>query len=220
MIRVNITAEGFSEELFVKKILAPHLWNKFNIHTEVRKILTSRRLGKRGGMVSYGKFKNDVEQWIKESPQIHHTTLIDLYGLKDDFPGYKSSKRLDAYTKVEKIESSLSDSIKCRNFIPYIQLHEFESLLFSDPIQMEEWLKLHNPLMLKSCFMKIRNEYSTPEEINDSYETAPSKRIIKYCPDYDKVNDGILILEEIGLKTIRKECQHFDEWLTKLEHLK
>ena len=61
MIRLNVTAEGFSEEKFVSEILRPYLLT-FNVYADVRKVLTSRKLKKRGGIVSYAKFKNDVTQ--------------------------------------------------------------------------------------------------------------------------------------------------------------
>ncbi len=58
-----------------------------------------------------------------------------------------------------------------------------------------------------------------PELINDGKFTAPSKRIIKEIPEYDKVNAGPLIVEKIGLDVLRRGCPHFNEWLTKLEDL-
>jgi hypothetical protein len=85
---------------------------------------------------------------------------------------------------------------------------------------MEDWLGLYNNLP-NQCFTKIKNSTpgNNPELINENPETAPSKRILSLCDSYDKVNDGILILKEIGLPTLRKECRHFNDWLTKLETL-
>ena len=219
MIRLNITAEGFSEERFVTDILRPHLLN-FSIYTEVRKVLTNRKKGIRGGIVGYIKFKNDVNQWISESPDVYHTTLIDLYGLSTDFPGFASTKQLQPYSRVAEMERLLKDDIDFHRFIPFIQLHEFETLLYSDTLFLENWLSLEKKLP-KDCFTKIRNSVtdSNPELINDGVETAPSKRILSLCNSYDKVLDGVLILKEIGLNKIRSECFHFNEWLTKLEGL-
>ena len=64
------------------------------------------------------------------------------------------------------------------------------------------------------------NCYDSPEHINDSPITAPSKRILRCCPGYDKPLHGSLIAMDIGLDTIRKQSQHFDKWLTKLENIK
>lgn len=220
MIRLNITAEGFSEERFVSDVIRPHLIN-FGIYTDVRKVLTNRKLRKRGGIVGFGKFKNDVTQWIKESPDAYHTTLIDLYGLTTDFPGHESTRQMQPYGRVLEMERLLGLDINFYKFIPYIQLHEYEALMYADTNIMEEWLGLYNNLPA-GCFSAIRASVTdnNPELINEGPTTAPSKRILNVCDSYDKVDDGILILKEIGLQTLRNECAHFNEWLTKLESLK
>jgi hypothetical protein len=219
MTRVNITSEGFSEERFVTDILRPHLL-QFNIYVETRKMLTNRKLKKRGGIVGYDKFKNDVKQWFHECPNDYHTTLIDLYGLKNDFPGYDSTKHLQPYERIIEMEHQLKADLGFYRFIPYIQLHEYEALLYSDTRIMEDWLGLYNKLP-KQCFTKIKNSIpdNNPELINENPETAPSKRILSLCDSYDKVNDGILILKEIGLDKLRRECKHFNDWLVQLEKL-
>jgi hypothetical protein len=84
---------------------------------------------------------------------------------------------------------------------------------------MESWLGLYDRNLPTGCFQKIRDKVKSPEEINDSKETAPSKRIENHCPSYDKVIDGILIIKEIGLHKIREQCPHFNSWLTRLEKL-
>lgn len=220
MIRLNITAEGFSEERFVSDILRPHLLD-FNIYTEVRKVLTNRKLRKRGGIVGYHKFKNDITQWFKECPNTYHTTFIDLYGLSTDFPGHITTRHMQPYDRVYEMEKLLSHDLNFSKFIPYIQLHEYETLIYADTNIMENWLSLYNKLPI-DCFAEIRKSVpdSNPELINENPETAPSKRILKLCDSYDKVDDGILILKEIGLKKLRSECKHFNEWLIKLEGLR
>jgi len=59
----------------------------------------------------------------------------------------------------------------------------------------------------------------SPELINDGPDTAPSKRILKEIPEYDKVGAGVLVAEKIGLEILRKKCNHFAEWLACLEQL-
>ncbi len=219
MIRLNITAEGYSEERFVTDMLRPHLLN-FNIYAEVRKVLSSRKLRKRGGIVTYDKFKKDISQWFKECPDVYHTTLIDLYGINPDFPGYSSTQNLLPYERIIEMERLLKDDLKFHKFIPYIQLHEYETLLFSDTTVMENWLGLYNKIG-KNSFTNIKNSVpdANPELINERPELAPSKRILSICDAYDKVDDGILILQEIGINKIRSECRHFNKWLTSLELL-
>ena len=98
--------------------------------------------------------------------------------------------------------------------IPYVQMHEFEALLFSDTSilaasNMKVYKQLDDALQSFSC----------PEEINDNEQTHPSKRIMKLFIGYQKVLDGINIAREIGLAKIRQECPHFNEWITKLEDI-
>ena len=111
MTRLNITVEGFSEERFVKDILYHHLL-QFGIFADVRKVLTNRKLKKRGGIVGYQKFRNDVIQWLKEDRDAYHTTLIDLYGLSNDFPGVVSTKGQHGSLRVNTIESLILKDIK------------------------------------------------------------------------------------------------------------
>lgn len=219
MVRLNITAEGSSEEIFIEEMLRPHLLD-FDIFVEVRKILTNKKQKVRGGMPSFKKLQQDITQWIREQPAAWHTTMIDLYGLKTDFPGYQTSQDLRYDARVLAIEKEFGEHINHWRFIPYIQLHEYEALLFSAPEIMEDWLGLYNEVP-QDYFTHIRQKFESPEHINDSVHTAPSKRIIALIGEkkYDKVDDGIFILQEIGLDRIRQECPHFNAWLTQLENL-
>jgi hypothetical protein len=219
MVRLNITAEGASEEVFVEEMLRQHLLD-FGKYVEVRQILTNRKQKIRGGMPSFKKIQQDITQWIKEQPTAWHTTMIDLYGLKTDFPSYLATQHLRYDTRVLELEKQFAEQINHWRFIPYIQLHEYEALLFSGPDVMEDWLSLYNDVPA-GYFSDIRQKFDSPEQINDSIHTAPSKRIIGLIGDnnYDKVDDGIFILKEIGLDRIRQECPHFNSWLTQLEKL-
>ena len=59
--------------------------------------------------------------------------------------------------------------------------------------------------------------FSSPEEINDSPETAPSKRVEALIPGYQKPLMGTLAALEIGLEKIRDACPHFNNWLSQIE---
>jgi hypothetical protein len=101
-------------------------------------------------------------------------------------------------------------------FIPFVTMHEFEGILFSDCGAFSRGI--YRP-ELEPKFQSIRNEFNTPEEINDSPNTAPSKRIMDIIPSYEKPLLGTLAVLAIGLVTIRRECPHFNEWITFLEKL-
>jgi hypothetical protein len=71
----------------------------------------------------------------------------------------------------------------------------------------------------KDEMLKIKRKFKSPENIDDNPSSTPSKRLYKIFPDYEKVADGPIIVERIGLKKIREECAHFDRWVTRLEKL-
>jgi hypothetical protein len=95
--------------------------------------------------------------------------------------------------------------------IPYIQLHEFEALLFSSAAGFEMLFPDIAPQV-----EQIIRQYPNPELIDDHPQTAPSKRILNLCKKYDKVVDGVAIAEAIGLKTIMQQCPRFNAWLHQL----
>ena len=102
-------------------------------------------------------------------------------------------------------------------FVPYVMIHEFEAMLFSD---CELFSRVVGRRDLVSQFQAIRDAFESPEEIDDSPLTAPSKRIMALFPGYQKPLMGTLAVLEIGLKTIRRECPHFRSWLERLESVR
>ncbi len=222
MIRLLVTAEGPTEMVFAKTVLARHL-AAFEVYVEARSVLTSKdkRAAReyRGGMTNYIKAKRDIETWLKEDvrKECRFTTMFDFYALPSDFPGYADAKRRsDPYEQVTILEQSLAGDISDFRFIPYIQLHEFEALILADPQQLDwEYLEHDGPINNLVAMVGTGN----PELINDGPETAPSKRILREIPEYDKVSAGSRITEKIGMQTLKGKCRHFNEWLSVLEKL-
>ena len=101
-----------------------------------------------------------------------------------------------------------------RRFVPYVMMHEFEGLLFSDTTRFAHGIGRPE---LSPKFQAIRDAFATPEEINDSPITAPSKRIVNLVPGYEKPLMGTLAVLEIGLDAIREECPLFRAWIERLE---
>jgi len=173
-------------------------------------------------MISYLKAKKDIKLWMKEDKggDVRFTTMFDFYRLPDDFPGFEDAKqKRDPYKKIEVIEEKFTDDIASHRFFPYLQLHEYEALLFSDLDKFHHYYVDH-----KSQLVKLKQDVSgitNPELINDNPETAPSKRIVKYLPSYEgeKPSAGPIIAEHIGLQKIRSKCQHFNAWVSLLESL-
>ncbi len=222
MSRLHILVEGETEESFVKELIVPHLAN-LNIFTTTSRVTTSRKIKKgrvyKGGLSSFKKVDREVNLFLKRDNDIYVTTMFDLYALPNDFPSYQTAiNKPDGNAKVTDLEDGLANHFNSNRFIPYIQQHEFEALLFSDPDEMENILSILYQIDSNSL-VDIRNLFPTPEDINDGPLTAPSKRILDICPSYEKVTDGIYIAEDIGLNKIRQECPHFNDWMQRLESI-
>ncbi|OQW93527.1 MAG: hypothetical protein BWK79_10655 [Beggiatoa sp. IS2] len=227
MTYLNIIAEGSSEENFVNQVIVAHFATS-GIYVSVRRIKTGwDKKGKKpakGGLLRYGLFRNDILNWIKSDNQkanTWYTSFVDLYAFpKDSSSPYtdKISKITDPYQKIKVLEEAIAKDIAHPNFIPYVQLHEFETFLLVDVNE----LKMMYPDKEREID-KLKKNVGTaePEEINESPQTAPSKRIIKYIPEYEnsKAQVGPLTAKEIGMEKLRSKCRHFDEWITKLSRL-
>jgi len=218
-IRLNITTKGQTEFRFVKDVLYSHL-QTFGVFCDVRSVLTSKEYKKRGGMTTYEKAKKDIQQWMKKenSADRRFTTMFDYYALPNDFPGYSDAqKKTSPYDKVKCIEEAFAKDMNDSRFIPYIQLHEFEALLYSnlDTLLLEYEDKSKEIKYLKKTLSQ--SPYNgNPELINDKKGTAPSHRIIAQIPEYQKVSSASL-LNLISIDTVREKCLHFSEWLYRLE---
>ncbi|MDR0882620.1 MAG: DUF4276 family protein [Candidatus Adiutrix sp.] len=222
MIRLHITAEGQTEQAFAEKILLPHL-ALFDVFVDARCVLTSsdKRTAKefRGGLSSYEKAKRDIQGWLTEDnhTECRFSTMFDLYALPSDFPGYDTAqKNQNPYERVKIIETAMTLDINDQRFISYIQLHEFEALILADPQKLTLEYMDHDA-QINNLIAMVGEQ--NPESINDGPMTAPSKRILKEIPIYDKATGGIKVAERIGLTTLRAKCKHFDDWVTRLEQL-
>lgn len=213
MIRVNVFVEGQTEETFVRELLYEYFLEK-NIY--LNPILVKTSSTSKGGVVSYAKIKPQLNRKCLEDKTAIVTTMFDLYALPNDFPGSNSiPKTSDPYQKAEYLEQEMAKDIGHQNFIPNLLLHEFEGLLYSQPQVFAQWFDESVVGILQAD----RNAFASPEHINDNPLTAPSKRIRNCCNGYDKILHGSLLALEIGLSKIRQECQHFNQWLLRLENI-
>ena len=205
MKRIYIICEGQTEETFINEVLQPYFLHK-NLY--LYPILL-------GGGNTYGRIKKIIDIKCKNDKNAFITSMIDLYGLPPDFPYLDTIKNeKNPLQKVTIAENAFKHDINQPNFIPNIILHEFEALLFSDTQPFSKWFCAKN---IKNLAQDIYGQ--NPEEINDSVQTAPSKRILKYLKNYDKPLHGSLIAIDIGLDIIRQQCPHFNAWLKKLENI-
>jgi hypothetical protein len=226
LIRLHFLAEGQTEEGFVNNILAPAL-GLCNVFADAHRITTGRRHGRifRGGFTNYEQLARDLTLWMKQDQKDDSwfTTTIDFYGLPANFPSYEAAHQAaSSLDQVVHLETALSEHIITRlddlpvsqRFIPYIQLHEFEALLFADTARFVD--AFPNEGRAIAQLTKARAQFSTPEDIDNHPLTAPSRRIINLLPDYEKTVAGLLIAQRIGLSTICRECPHFSNRYTRL----
>ena len=149
--------------------------------------------------------------------------MIDFYGLPDNFPSQENLPIASCYSQVTHLENAFEQDIgyQSQRFSAYLQLHEFEAMLFVAPDKMAKVFPgSDNTRQLVTIKLAdIKKAFASPEEINNNRQTAPSKRILSLFPGYQKPLYGTLIALDIGLDHIRSECSHFNQWLTKLEGL-
>jgi hypothetical protein len=220
MVRVYVVVEGPTEESFVNNILAPFLWERRIFLTPIIVGVP----GQKGGRTNYARVKKDVLMLLNQDRTAYCSTMLDFCGLGNGFPSMPLPGNLRNLDKVIRIEQAVKADIVAQvanlradvRFLPYIQLHEYEALLFSDPAAFARGIYQPN---LAKPFQNIRSKFPTPEDINDGPNTAPSKRVIQLHPPYRKPLYGTLAALEIRLDTMRGECPHFREWVEWLENL-
>jgi hypothetical protein len=214
VIRVYVVVEGQTEESFVNNLLGQVFWPH---QVFLIPILL-------GGHTTYARVTRDVLKLLKQDPAAYCSTMLDFYGLGKGFPGTPLPQNLPNIDKVRRIEDAFKEDICNRlpdfrpdmRFLPYLQLHEYEALLFSDSPAFATAIRQPH---LARVFQALRDEFETPEDINNHPNTAPSKRVLEAYPAYEKIIDGTLAASAVGVETMRRECPHFREWLERLEAL-
>lgn len=225
MPRLLIHVEGQTEETFVNEVLEEHLVAR-GYHSVTARIVGNARLRRRrGGIRPWPSVRKDIVNHLKGDPGCIATTMVDYYGLPQQgpggWPGRANAARIEVSKKAACVEVALLEDVAKEidnpgRFIPFVLMHEFESLLFSDCDALSRGIGRPD---LRPKLESVRQQFATPEEINDSPDTAPSKRMESIVPGYEKPLLGVLAVLEIGLVQIRAECPHFDNWLSQLESL-
>jgi len=212
-ILIKVVVEGQTEEKFIKQIVSPYL-NSKNI-TMIPIVLH--------GDVNFDRVKTDVINSLKNNVKAV-SYFIDYYGLKD----WPQKDTIQEHSTPQQIADTLNNAARnviCsevddnlnpkQRFIPFMAVHEFETLLFSNSEILAEELGVQ-----QIHVDDVLDEFEgSPERINNSPETAPSKRLEAWKSDYKKTTDGIAIAERIGLPAMRGKCPLFDAWLSAIENL-
>ncbi|MBC7951917.1 MAG: DUF4276 family protein [Rhodospirillaceae bacterium] len=221
MVEVIIFAEGQTEEKFIKLVVAPAL-RGLKVFVKPQTLNTSR--DSKGGAVSFDRLKRSARNTLNQSSTVVLSTFLDLYGLDTDFPGFDEARNKPLPGgKAGHLEAALHGAIVnhvgCRpeRFIPHIQPHEYEGLLFSDVTALAGTEPGWHVFLAELA--KIRQGAETPEHINGCWETRPSKRLEILTPGYKKTRHGPLAAERITLEVMERECHHFRGWMDRLRAL-
>lgn len=207
MIRLAVVVERKTERQFVDQLLAVHLVG-YGVAASARII---GKPGHKGGNVTVDRIASDVRNLATFDAV---TTLVDFCGFRQ--------RPTDDIVELERqinlaCRNAVNRPLRADRVFAYVQRHEFESLLFSKPAAFDRALTL--PAGAEGALQSVRSRFHTPEDINDSPETAPSKLIKQVYSGYSKLLDGILVASEVGLDSMRRECPRFGEWMKRLEAL-
>ena len=185
MTRLFLYVEGQTEETFVKEVLAPHLYSYG--YTEVVPRPT-------GGIRPWPSAKRDILRFLKQDAGRIVSTMVDFYGLPQtgsgSWPGRRNANTAPYPLKARTVERELladvcldmGKNFNPSRFIPYVMMHEFEAMLFSDCAAFNRGIGSPS---LERQFQAVRDAFDTPEEIDDSPLLAPSKRVENLVPGYN-----------------------------------
>ena len=224
MTRLLVSVEGRTELRFVYEVLAPHLYARGYTSVVASLMGTAISRENRGGVKAWDDVLKDIVNKIRGDRGLIVSTMVDYYGMPRGWPGRDAIPPSGATPSqiAEPIEQGMLDAVvsemgsgfNARRFVPYVMMHEFEAMLFSDCDGLA--VGIRQPT-LAPRLQAVRDEFATPEAIDDSPDSAPSKRIEGFFPGYRKRLMGTAAALAIGLEAIRGECPHFAGWVARLE---
>ena len=216
MNRIIIICEGQTEQEFCNTLLQPH-FSANGITLQAPLIKKTM-----GGIANWNVLKREIETYLRREKDVLVTTLIDYYGIKDShgFPLWAEKQAIaDKNQRLDELETAMLADVDENlrpHFVPYLQLHEFEGLLFSDKQAFYTTFN-EGELAREDELEQTFADFNNPEMINDGVETSPSHRLERIISGYDKVVYGCCLAEAIGLDKMRQKSPRFDNWLKRLE---
>lgn len=217
-VELQVLCEGLTERNFVTTVLRPHLI-QHRVYARAQGL--DKTLTKSNGVVTHGTLRRNIKNELGRSREHQWvTTLIDLYALPRDYPGWARVSNESGVARANRIEAGMADALPNPRFLPFLLVHEFEALVLVDvdriPSAFPDGEAAGAPAVLRQSIGNL-----APEEIDDGPESAPSKRIIAALPAYKdlKAIAGPEITAAIGMAALRAACPHFDQWVERLERL-
>lgn len=227
---VFAVVEGYSENGFLTGLLSSHL-GALDIDFSAKIVGEGRS---KGGMNfrTFDQVCSEITRLLQDGRRPYVTTFFDYYGLPTGanrgWEFVASAKGLSPHEGADQIEKRFTEAVGAalgRNdfaerFIPYLQLHELEALFFAEPQRLADTLGQPG---LANSVAKIVSECGSCEAINDTPQTAPSKRLQKLFPGYIKGRSAAAhaprLARKLDLEKVRSACPRFNVWLTRLESL-
>lgn len=193
-------------------VLAPYL-RRFEIYSVTPILINTSKCG-RGGFVNYQHLANTIKGLLSgTSTDFIVTSFVDFFRMPNNMPSYSECiSKAKKYDQVECLEAAITESINDKRFFPYIQLYEFEALLFSNNNGFEYLFDEESATQTNS----IVEAYKNPEDINSTPQGAPLKRLLTIKDDYDKITEGNLIALEVGISAILERCPRFNTWIDEI----
>lgn len=221
-IEVVVFAEGPSDELFLKRVVAPAL-QQSQIFLKPQTLNTSRDSA--GGAINFDRLCHNVRNTLRQSGSRYLTTFFDLYALDTTMPGVTGVQQFaDPQEKARHIEDAIHLALVERldfrpdRLIPYIQPYELEGLFFSNTEVLSRVVPGWSAAA--ASLHQVRQAFASPEHINNGFETKPSARLATLLtPKYRKTTHAPVIGQHLGLSAITTECAHFAQWVTRLQSL-
>lgn len=211
MKRLYIIVEGQTEQEFVNSMIAPYM-HQYGIYNVTPILIRTSKTG-RGGFVNYEHLKNDAIKLLHSKKDDFIVSMfVDFFRIPEIPKRERWKMKTNHLERVEEMEQCIAEDINDHRFIPYIQLHEFEALLFSSNKGFENYFAEKEA----NSTQQIIETFKNPEDINSSPEGAPSKRLLAIKDDYDKVIEGNMIALEVGFNDILAKCPRFKAWIDKL----
>ena len=218
---VYLVVEGPTEQLFVERVLAPHISGS-GLYFHATQIPNKRG---RGGDVRFDRAARCASNFLKQRPDTLVGTFFDYYGLKE-WPRLAEVRAMDSPSPaaianalneaaVAEFSSRLPDIDVRNRFFPFLAVHEFEALLFSDAAKLSSGTGIPERLIRAAL-----DEAGGPERIDRGPDTAPSKRLASWMNRrYGKTTTGIAVAQSIGIPAMRAACPNFDAWLSMIENV-
>jgi hypothetical protein len=218
--RLFIYVEGLTEEFFVDRLLRNHL----GYHgVKVERPLQAKRdftpSGPRGGFTNWHAMEADLRDWFADhpAPEDRFTTLLDLYALPSQVPGYPGSGAATTAADVAALERAIEARLAESRFSAYFQRHEFEALLLAHPPAFANVFPGSTASI--AALVAGIDSFASPEDINHGASTHPAARICAAIPEYElmKASHAYFVAAEVTLATMRAKCPRFRAWLEKWE---